>query len=123
MYKNEFTVKDRLEDILDCIKLIGEWSEGMDMHEDFHTSPGSIMAFNACIMRLQVIGEHVGKLFKEIPDSLDKHPDIPWHAIYGLRNIISHEYANIDEVIIDSVIKDDLPKLKDVTEELLQAYS
>ena len=39
-----------------------------------------------------------------------------------MRNIISHEYANIDEVIIVSVINDDLQPLKKAIEELLQKY-
>ena len=43
-------------------------------------------------------------------------------AIYGLRNIISHEYANIDEEIIVSVINDDLAPLKTAIEELLNIY-
>lgn len=41
-------------------------------------------------------------------------------AIHGLRNIISHEYANIDEEIIVSVINDDLQPLKDAIEALLK---
>jgi len=90
---------------------------------DFMISPSRVMAFNACVMRLQVIGEHVGKLMKEDRKPLDKYAEIPWHAIYGMRNIISHEYANIDEAIVISVINDELPKLKKVTEELLKQYS
>ncbi len=90
---------------------------------DFMISPGRVMAFNACVMRLQVIGEHVGRLMKEDSKPLDKYTEIPWHAIYGMRNIISHEYANIDETVIISAIKEDLPKLKDVVEELLRQYS
>lgn len=38
-------------------------------------------------------------------------------------DIISHEYANIDEEIVVSVIQKDLPKLKIVIEELLHKYS
>jgi uncharacterized protein with HEPN domain len=53
---------------------------------------------------------------------LEAYPSIPWNAIYGLRNIISHEYANIDEEIIVSVINDDLPPLKDVIEKLLEKF-
>lgn len=90
---------------------------------DFMVSPGRVMAFNACVMRLQVIGEHVGKLLKDDSKPLDKYSDIPWHAIYGMRNIISHEYANIDEEIVVSAINDDLPKLKTVIEDLLKQYS
>ncbi len=80
------------------------------------------MAFNACVMRFQVIGEHVGKLLNNNEHPLDNYPQIPWHAIYGLRNIISHEYANIDEEIIVSVINYDLIPLKQVIEELLRKY-
>ena len=52
----------------------------------------------------------------------DRLEDIPWNAIYGLRNIISHEYANIDEDIIVSVIKDDLLPLKEAIESLIKKY-
>ena len=123
MYNEDLAIRDRLEDILESIELIQEWSKGMTELHDFMVSPGRVMAFNACVMRLQVIGEHVGKLMKESSKPLDKYTEIPWHAIYGMRNIISHEYGNIDETVIISAINDDLPKLKDVTEELLKQYS
>ena len=122
MYSEDLEIRDRLEDILESIDLIQEWSKGMTELHDFMVSPNRVMAFNACVMRLQVIGEHVGKLMKEESKPLDKYMEIPWHAIYGLRNIISHEYANIDEAVIISAINEDLPKLKIVIEELLKQY-
>ncbi len=123
MYNEELTIRDRLEDILESINLIQEWSNGLTELHEFMVSPGRVMAFNACVMRLQVIGEHVGKLMKEESKPLAKYTDIPWHAIYGMRNIISHEYANIDEAVVVSAINEDLPKLKVVIEELLRQYS
>ena len=123
MSENILTIKDRLEDILESINLIEEWSQGMTELKDFMVSPGRVMAFNACVMRLQVIGEHVGKLLKEESKPLDSYKEIPLQAIYSMRNIISHEYGNIDETIVVSVINDDLPKLKKVIEELLSKYS
>ena len=119
MYSDVTGIKDRLEDILESIELIEEWSKGMTELHDFMTSPNRVMAFNACVMRLQVIGEHVGKLLKEESKPLEKYNHIPWNAIYGLRNIISHEYANIDEAIVVSVINDDLPQLKAAIQERL----
>lgn len=123
MYREELEIRDRLEEILESIELIQEWSKGMTELHDFMVSPGRVMAFNACVMRLQVIGEHVGKLLKDDSKPLDKYSEIPWHAIYGMRNIISHEYANIDEMIVVSAINEDLPKLKTVMENLLNQYS
>jgi uncharacterized protein with HEPN domain len=122
MSERDLTIKDRLEDILESIGLIEEWSQGMTELHDFMISPGRVMAFNACVMRLQVIGEHVGKLLKEQSKPLESYTEIPWQAIYGMRNIISHEYGNVDETIVVSVINDDLPKLKAVIKDLLSKY-
>ena len=122
MFDNQTTIHDRLEDILESIKLIQEWSKGRTTVNDFMDSSTGVMAFNACVMRFQVIGEHVGKLLKNEQKPLDSFPEIPWQAIYGLRNIISHEYANIDEDIIISVINDDLQPLRESIEELLKKY-
>ncbi len=115
-------VKARLEQILESIDLVSEWSEHIKSSDDFLTSMHAVMTFNACVMRLQVIGEHVGRLLKLSPCPLDDYKTIPWLAIYDMRNIISHEYANIDETIVFSVIKEDLPVLRTVVEQLLARY-
>ena len=122
MSERDLTIRDRLEDILESIGLIEEWSQGMTELHDFMISPGRVMAFNACVMRLQVIGEHVRKLLKEQGKPLESYTEIPWQAIYTMRNIISHEYGNVDETIVVSVINEDLPKLKAVIKELLSKY-
>ena len=116
------TTHDRLEAILESINLIQEWSDGRKNVNDFMSSPIGVMAFNACVMRLQVIGEHVGKLLSDNQKPLAKYPNIPWNAIYGMRNLISHEYANIDEDVIVSTINEDLFFLKLAIEELLKQY-
>lgn len=90
MSDNQLTIHDRLEDILDSINLIQEWSDGRTSVNDFMSSSTGVMAFNACVMRFQVIGEHIGKLLKNEMKPLDAYPSIPWNAIYGLRNIISY---------------------------------
>ena len=116
------TIHDRLEVILESINLIQDWSKGRVTVNDFMMSSTGVMAFNACVMRFQVIGEHVGKLLSNEEHPLECYHQIPWNAIYGLRNIISHEYANIDEEIIVSAINNDLAPLKSVIEELLKKY-
>ena len=122
MSDNQTTIHDRLEDILDSIELIQEWSKERKTVDDFILSSTGVMAFNACVMRFQVIGEHVGKLLGNSEHPLDDYNHIPWHAIYGLRNIISHEYANIDEELIVSIINNDLMPLKAAVEDLLKRY-
>lgn len=119
MKDNNAAIKERLSEILESISLIQDWSRSVTCPQDFLTSPHAVMVFNACVMRLQVIGEDVGKLLKSNASLLQPYNHIPWHAIYGMRNIISHEYANIDEEVIYQVIRDELPKLKATVDELL----
>ena len=87
MYSGELGIKDRLEDILESINLIEEWSKGMTELHDFMISPSHVMAFNACVMKLQVIGEHVGKLLKEDSKPLDDYKEIKFD---GKRVILCH---------------------------------
>ena len=122
MSDKDLTIRDRLEVIMESIELIQEWSKNRTTVGDFMESSTGVMAFNACVMRFQVIGEHVGKLLKEDSKPLDAFKEIPWPAIYGMRNIISHEYANIDEELIVSAINEDLVPLKAAIEELLKKY-
>ena len=116
-------IKERLEEIIESIDLIQLWSQDIPTAQDFLSSQSKVMVFNACVMRLQVIGEHVGKILKETPAVLEVHPEIPWLAIYDLRNIISHEYANIDEDIICSIIRKDLEPLREAVTSIIQSVS
>lgn len=120
MYKEENTVKDRLEQILESIDVITERCKDIQDCNEFFLSPGKMMLFDSVVMRLQVIGELVGKLLKEQTQPLAVHPEIPWVQIYDMRNLISHEYANIDEAIVFSVIKEERPQLRPVVEDLLK---
>ena len=38
-------------------------------------------------------------------------PEIKWQVIKGFRNRVVHEYVNIDNLIVFSIIKSDLPRL------------
>ena len=116
-------IQDRLEEIIESIDLIQLWSNDIPTAQDFLLSYSKVMAFNACVMRLQVIGEHVGKILKEFPSLLEVHPEIPWLAIYDLRNIISHEYANIDEDIIFSIIHKELEPLREAVTSIIKSVN
>lgn len=54
---------------------------------------------------------------EEIYESIDS---ILWQAIYKMRNIISHEYSNVDEEVVYSVIKDDLQPLKKAIKSIIE---
>jgi len=64
---------------------------------------------DAVIRDLEVIGE----AGKRISDKLkDGYPDVPWRNIAGLRNILIHQYMEVDIAEVWNIIERDLPLLK-----------
>jgi len=64
---------------------------------------------DAIIRNFSIIGEagfHIPEDFQE------KHPQVPWHEIIGMRNKVIHEYFGLNEEILWKTIQDDLPRLK-----------
>lgn len=115
----EFTLKlkeeivDKLEQISESIGIIQERCKDYHCLNDFLQTPWGMTIMEACIMRLQIIGETIrGIDDKTHQELLPNYPQVPWRKIIGLRNIISHEYANIDYDIIWVVINKHLPPLK-----------
>ena len=106
----------------ESIYYIQQWSKEINCADDFLASMDKVMVFNACVMRLQVIGEQVGKLLFLQPSPLSEYKEIPWLAIYDMRNLISHEYSNVDEQIVFTTIKNDLIELDKVITVLLNKY-
>ena len=39
------------------------------------------------------------------------HGDIPWGAMFGLRNRIVHDYGNVDLKVVYETLKNDIPEL------------
>jgi uncharacterized protein with HEPN domain len=63
---------------------------------------------DACMRNLQVIGEAAKKFSQEYK----KHNShIDWNAIVGMRNIIVHEYSDIDPIVVWTTVSEDLPCL------------
>lgn len=112
---------DKLHQILDSIDIIQERAKGYQCTFDFLSSPMGMTVLDACILRLQVIGEIIKSIDEKTNKQLlTQYPQIPWRKIIGLRNIISHEYANIDYDIIWSVIDKHLPSLQNVLQSLIK---
>jgi len=41
----------------------------------------------------------------------ERHPEIEWRGMAGLRDIIGHEYFGLDDEIVWDVVKTELPRL------------
>lgn len=61
--------------------------------------------------RLAVIGETTAKLSTALKG---RHAHIDWSAIYGMRNIVVHDYGAIEPERLWAVFKNDIDMLADV---------
>jgi uncharacterized protein with HEPN domain len=57
---------------------------------------------------IQVIGEAARRVSVQFRE---RHPQIPWEAIVGMRSKIVHDYMNVDEDIVWDSVAQELPPL------------
>ncbi len=75
------------------------------------------MVVDAVIRNFEIIG----KVSKNIPSEIkDKYPEIPWKKMYGLRNLISHEYFGVDYEMIWEIAKNNLPQNQADIEKIIE---
>jgi uncharacterized protein with HEPN domain len=106
----------RLDDILGAISNIEEYIERLAF-EDFKWDRKTQ---DAVIRNLGIIGEAANHLPDNIKDTCKDR--IEWEKIRSFRNIVIHEYFSVTLEIIWSVVKNNLPILKDSCEHMLEKY-
>lgn len=116
--------KNILEDVVEAIELIQTQTAHISEANDFLVSPAGMFCLSGVCMQLIFIGENIKTLDNKTDHLyLDNYPDIPWHDIMGLRDIIVHEYHRVDEEEIFNVIRNDLPHLLSTIQQMLTELS
>lgn len=98
--------------IIESIELIEQYADGLtpDKFKE------NMAMQDAIIRRLEIIGEAV----KNIPSAFrTKHSEIPWKQMAGMRDILIHEYFDIDLALTWGVVKRELPAVKEKLQKLL----
>ena len=69
---------------------------------------------------IQIISEAA----KELPEEVRSlEPDIPWRNIIGIGNFLRHEYYRVDPHVLDGVLRNELPRLKQAIIRLMQSLA
>lgn len=121
----QYMSKDVLLEMLGFIRhqsefIIETTSDVKEVDELLVTTAGMVL-YNSTCMCLQTVGETV----KKINDMTDNgffsvyYPQIPWRAITGMRNIISHEYSATDPEKVFNTAKVNIPELLQVVETII----
>lgn len=79
---------------------------------------GSFTCRNACAMCILQIGELSGRLSDETKDKIS---DVPWRNIRGMRNILAHNYGEVDPTATWLTVRQDIPLLLAACERFLNS--
>lgn len=75
-----------------------------------------LQAQDAVIRRFEIIGEATRNISDEFKN---KHPEIPWPKMIGMRNELIHEYFGVDAELVLATAKEKLPELKEQIKKLI----
>ena len=105
----------RLHDILEAARLIGGYVQ--DTTEAAFRA--DTQKQDAVIRRIEVIGEAAAHLSEATRQAM---PELPFRKMRGMRNIVVHDYANVDLRIVWEVATVEVPKLLAMLEEFFTRH-
>jgi len=95
-----------IEHILSSINSIQEYISGLSLEtflEDRKTQ-------DAVVRQFEIIGEATKRISL---DFRDNHPDIPWSRMAGMRNVLIHDYIDVNFEIVWKTANEDIPLVKE----------
>ncbi|HRJ02747.1 MAG TPA: DUF86 domain-containing protein [Hyphomonas sp.] len=98
-----------LRDMLDSALLIRTYLESVDRNAFMADSEKQ----DAVLRRFEIIGEAANRVS---PEAQALFPGIPFRAMRGMRNIIAHDYGEVDLDLVWRTTEADLPRLIEVLE-------
>lgn len=104
--------KGRLEHMLDAILHVTDFTNGLTFEE----LVSDCIRLHATTYNIQIIGEASSRLTAEFKAS---HPEVPWRQIEKMRHILVHDYYQVSNEVLWSVVQEDIPILKQQIEAIL----
>jgi uncharacterized protein with HEPN domain len=100
--------RDRLQDIATAAEDVMAFTAGLDAAAFIALPTADRRTYRALKNALTEIGEAV-KLLP--PELLARHPGVDWRGWAGLRDVLSHQYFNLELPLLRPTVVDELPAL------------
>lgn len=73
------------------------------------------------VRNIEILGEASRKLLETFPATQLRFPEIPFAAIYAMRNQLVHGYFTVDLQVVWNVIERDIPQLRTALQSALDS--
>lgn len=103
--------RQRLPVYLDRMATAIAQARGFLQGLDFETFRSDLRSQMAVTMALILLGEAAARISTRFPDFVQAHPEIPWSAIKGMRNLIAHDYHQLELSVVWETVHSELPRL------------
>ncbi|NIM17482.1 MAG: DUF86 domain-containing protein [Candidatus Aminicenantes bacterium] len=103
-----------LWDMLDAAQTAAQFTPGITIEEYLKDRKIQL----AIERLLEIIGEAANRVSTDFQKN---HPEIPWRKIVGQRNVITHEYGEIKQERIWTVVSTNIPELIEKLEPLVKS--
>lgn len=105
--------KLKLRHIIDATEHILDFTKGVSEKEfvaDYEKQ-------SAVIRQFEIIGEAASKL---TPGFVERHDDVDWPKVVGMRHKMIHDYFDVDVKIVWATVTDDIPILRESLDKILE---
>ncbi len=101
-----------LLDVLIAARKILRYTDGVSQDEFARNE----MLQDAVMRQVQIIGEAASRTSAEMRE---RHPDVPWHEMVGMRHRLVHDYRQIDLLRVWDAARTSIPQLIAAVEPLV----
>lgn len=102
-----------LLEVEEAIRRIERRFTGIQKADDFIANDDGLDRLDGISMMLIAISENIRRIDRVTEDDLDnRYPEIPWSDVKGIRNILAHDYFDIDPEEVYKICANDLAILK-----------
>ena len=112
---------EKLTQIDDALNRIERRFSSIKTVDHFLDSEQGLDMLDSIAMMLIAVGENFKKIDKDTDGKLlARYPNINWSGVKGIRDVLSHQYFNIDAEEIFRICSRDLPDLHNAVKDMTQ---
>ena len=111
---------DGLQDIEETLLHVIDRTSWVKTVDDFATNPRGMDMLDVATVRLMAVGEEIKKIDRRTQGQLlVRYPTVNWKDIMDLRNLIAHEYFQIDANVIFDTLQNKVQPLLTTIQQII----